>query len=219
MPSSKSESEICDYVKKNPGTTENKVATYMDEKGISSRMTTLKIIEDLKKRGIILDRQEGNSFHRLYINDKNEFNRIQNELSEIENIIDDMHGYKQATNEYIENAQFGDSHDAGNAGFLQSYMHIYEPPIRTMLQILLSRTNNIIHSEKDRQVLYAKFIELIAKVDNEDFDVNWKKILDAHGKDINKFLSHKDDGQLHAEYYTLATDLREIMENFKKQFL
>ena len=36
---------------------------------------------------------------------------------------------------------------------------------------------------------------------------------------IKKFLSYKDDGELDAEYYTLATDLIETIENFKKQFL
>jgi hypothetical protein len=55
--------------------------------------------------------------------------------------------------------------------------------------------------------------------DNEGDIQRSKKILDAHGKDINKFLSYKDDGELHAEYYTLATDLIETIENFKKQFL
>lgn len=220
MTSHEIELEILKYIEKNPGTTENKIAMYMDEKKMCSRMTTLKTIEDLKsnQRGLIVDRQEGNSFHRLHINDKNEFNRIQKELLEIESIIDATHEYKYVVNEYIENAQFGNSRDAGNAGFLRSQMHIYEPPIKTMLQFLLTRTNNIIHSEKDKQALYAKFIKLITKVDHENFDVDWKKILNAHGKDIKKFLLHKDDGELDAEYYTLANDLIEIIENFKKEF-
>jgi hypothetical protein len=80
------EAAILEYIKKNENEpkklTINQVASTMDEKGISSRLTTNKIIFNLMDLKIIKDEKIGNKFHRLKINDEYYYdtNKLEEEL-------------------------------------------------------------------------------------------------------------------------------------------
>ena len=65
---------ILEYISINDGITEHKVAKYMMENHYCARDTTHKLIYNtLIPDEKVIDRKIGNSFHKLYINDKNKF--------------------------------------------------------------------------------------------------------------------------------------------------
>lgn len=68
---------VREYISQNEGTTEYRIAKFMVENNICARETTHNVIyNDLIPAGKVVDRKKGNSFHKLYINNKNEFNKI-----------------------------------------------------------------------------------------------------------------------------------------------
>jgi predicted transcriptional regulator len=64
---------IIEYVKKNPGTTREKVAKQLQKEKICSRLTTLKVIERLLTIGMLIDQRKGRYFHSLYYNKDYDF--------------------------------------------------------------------------------------------------------------------------------------------------
>ena len=108
------EKEIRKYIQENAGTTENKVVDHITKKKMSSRMITLHVIGSLRQGEIIQDRQEGNSFHRLYVNDVSTFSKIEKELEKIERFIDYANIYfRKEANKNRANANT-DIHDEFN---------------------------------------------------------------------------------------------------------
>lgn len=87
---------IIEYIRNNENEpkklTINQVSSAMDEKGISSRSTTNKIIFNLMNLNIIKDEKIGNKFHRLKINDEYyyDFNKLEEELLkyQIQNVLE-----------------------------------------------------------------------------------------------------------------------------------
>jgi hypothetical protein len=156
------ELEITKFIESNPGRTINQVAEVMSEKGVSSRMTTLKKINDLKSqdRGIIEDRQERNSFHRLYINDQSGFKQIDRELTNIEMTILRMHDnqitYEEVSRTERPNKQLDN---------VMNFLHVSTNLIDIFLHTLLLRINNNIKFETDKETLYTKIIKLMVAND------------------------------------------------------
>lgn len=64
------------YIKRNPGTTADKVAKYLQGKKVCSRLTTLKAITRLLDLGIIRDDRKGRYFHSLYFNKDFQFKSV-----------------------------------------------------------------------------------------------------------------------------------------------
>jgi hypothetical protein len=90
------EAAILEYIKKNEKEpkklTINHVASAMNEKGICSRLTTNKIIFNLKNLKIVKDEKTGNKFHKLKINDEYYYdsNKLEEELlkSQIQKVLE-----------------------------------------------------------------------------------------------------------------------------------
>ncbi len=81
---------ILQYIKEHDGTNENEIVKGLLEQKLSSKLTTLKKLKDLKQRGEITDSlKEGQSgFHHYSINkDKSEFNQIYERLLRIEVLL------------------------------------------------------------------------------------------------------------------------------------
>jgi hypothetical protein len=156
LPGQEIESKIIDYIKQNGGTTKNKVADYMSKKEISSYVTTLKAIDRLKSKNIVEDRKEGNSFHRLFINNKNDFNKIDEHLTKIENLLDEMREpvRRVVTIPYASR----------NYSRAVDFKIKYEAFFSTMLQALLWHTADRIHSERDSHVLFNRIVKLMLKL-------------------------------------------------------
>ena len=65
----------------------------MKDNHYCARDTTHNLIyNSLIPNGKVIDRKVGNSFHKLYINEEDEFNIISQQLSGIENLIQAMDG-------------------------------------------------------------------------------------------------------------------------------
>jgi len=156
------ELEIIKFIEKNPGMTINQVSQAMSENGVSSRMTTVKKINDLKsdERRIIEDRQEANSFHRLYINDRSEFKLVYTELANIEMTILRM---GDNSVKYEEMRQIERSNKRSDN--VMFFLRISNNLIDIFLHYLLLRVNNNVTFETDKQILYTKIIKLMVAND------------------------------------------------------
>jgi predicted transcriptional regulator len=71
---------IIDFVKKNEGTTSDKISKELQKEGISSRITTLSAIDALIKLGIIIDDRKGRYSHRLKYNENYDFEGLASQL-------------------------------------------------------------------------------------------------------------------------------------------
>src|ERR1044072_9135079 len=80
---------IIEYIKNNAGSSEKQVFDAMYQNGVCSKMTTVRKIGQLRRMDEIRDSlKEGErGFHKIYINDKNQFNRISAMLSVMEQYV------------------------------------------------------------------------------------------------------------------------------------
>ena len=102
---------IIEYIKNNPGATEDKVANDLKAKKVCSRLTTLSALEKLILVGIIKDDRKGKYFHSLFYNEnydfyelaislltssidevKNAYNGLSKD-DEVEKLFDELEGY------------------------------------------------------------------------------------------------------------------------------
>jgi hypothetical protein len=99
---------IIDYIKKHPGTTMDKVATYLQKEKICSRLSTMAIIEKLLYTGLIKDDRKGKYFHSLYYNEDFDFNRlgINLLLNAVKEIHKDYNHYGSYSDHYKHNRMF-----------------------------------------------------------------------------------------------------------------
>lgn len=131
----------------------NKVVDYMDfneevpSKLRTSRMTTLRLINELEKGGrikILKGERQGQS-HRLSINNNSEFKEINQQISKLEGYIDRLKIVKK-----IEEPRKHKGHiSVSDEEFI--FMHI----LMTLVRI------NLLPFEKDSQILYRKIIRLM----------------------------------------------------------
>lgn len=158
---------ILAFIKQNPGTTENNVSTDMTNKGISSRVTTLKKVQELISSGKVEDLKDNNGFHHLIINESDEFNRIDSMLDQIEILIESMDIPVKNINQRIR-SQLKNGQSSPQLVELRDHLRVpYLMAVRIMLDALLVRIMNIIPSERYRQILYSRIIELLQKLSRQ----------------------------------------------------
>lgn len=170
------EREIRNYLLENPGITANKVVTYMQKKKALSRIPTLNRIFRLISRGIIEDQREGNSFHRLYVNDKTQFNMIYQQLIQIEAIVDSMQSTMPL--HQVSNVKVIKIIDDPSIILLNFDSKSYNETFSTMLRVLLIWTYNEKMLEADKQLLYQKITKVMLKLNVQSYSLqNAKKSL------------------------------------------
>jgi hypothetical protein len=168
--------QIRNYIIENPGITANKVVTYMQEKKALSRIPTLKRISRLESRGIIEDHKEGNSFHRLYVNEKTQFNMIYWQLIQIEAIIDSTQ--QTVPLHQVSNLKVIKIFDDPSIILFNFDSKSYIETVSTMLRVLLIWTYNEKMLEADKQLLYQKITKLMLKLNVQSYSLqNAKKSL------------------------------------------
>ncbi len=137
----------------------------MDEKNrLCSRVTTLNLVDGLIEEGRIEDRKEGNSFHQLYYGDKNEFNLIDKDLDEIENIVNMMDENLLKIDDKSNNI---DKKLLTAPGPFSDLAFFYLESMYTILRHLLVITQDKVSSNKDSHLLYTKIIRLLLKVNKQ----------------------------------------------------
>ena len=230
------EVKILKFIKQNPGSTTNQVVKYMDKNG-SSKITTLKKIDDLIDGKRLRDEHDKpNGFHKLFYNDNNDFDLINNQLTKIEKTIDVMDKPLRKIQRLLEDQQKELSRLTNEKVPLErrrkfvseelyslqiDYQFTYLHMIDIMFHVLSLRIDERIHSDKDLQILYAKIIKLMRKV-SKQFPRNAKFTLDGIIDYLGEFTSKKDIriyAQKHNININLISDVIHTVENFKNEFL
>ncbi len=151
MPAADIQEKIREFIRKNPGKSEGVLIRYMAAEEICSRDTTRKHANLLKGSGDIIvekDKRRNNKTHYLYLNDKSEFNQIDQALSKMEKVIGILPEPVQKT--------------------LPKTITVSDTDLPMWsLQILLFRTS-LIPFERDSQILYKKIIKLMVTLTLKD---------------------------------------------------
>jgi hypothetical protein len=217
--------KIIEYVRANSRCTKTEVIKDMEKRSIGSIKTIHPIIIDLLNEGIllVLKNRPNSQIHRLIINDKNEFNQIDETLSEIDNFIDKM-------DETVHSVLNGISKKSTHTSYAHlqelkwlnlSFLIPYDDAINLILQELLTRINDKIHSETDSQILYTKIVQALRKFTLQRWNLavrDSSKRLDIFSDALkNVKSSHFTEAKnINVE---LAGDLATFIQKFKDEFL
>lgn len=155
---------IREFIAKNEGTTEHKVAKYMKDNGYCVRVTTHNLIHDkLIRDGEVIDEQGENGYHKLYINPKDEFNKIQKYIDQT----------IQATISFKNN--FRDSHLKDEEKRIKIIVH--QLTTYSIITKLATWIRTSIKSRESRDTLFLRLVNIL--------DESWiytdslKRILDG----------------------------------------
>jgi hypothetical protein len=152
------EGEIRKYIREHPGTTINQVAIHLAEKKLASYVPAYNKIKYLIQVGIIEDLREGNSLHRLYINDENDYNMISEELTNIEKILSRMHKPIKKISELY--GRYG--RNKANE-FKKDYQWFF----MWAFHVLLIRTAHVNQSQRQSQELLNKIVKLMLELNDQ----------------------------------------------------
>ena len=232
----KREVEIIKFIKENPGSSTNQVVKYMDKNG-SSKITTIKKINDLIEGKRIRDEHDKpNGFHKLFYDDNNDFDLINEQLTKIEKIVDIMDKPLKKIQRLVEDQKkellrlttdkvpveqrrkvVSEELYSLQIDYQFTYLHM----IDIMFHVLSIHIDERIHSDKDLQILYTKIIKLMRKV-SKQFPRNAKGTLDGIINFIGEVTSKKDIrlyAQKHNINIDLINDVIDTVENFKNEIL
>lgn len=153
----------------NQKTTKAVVVRYMKEKRLSSGETTHNIIKQLINEGRLNMEVINSQVHFLTINYENEFNRIYNTLSEIENVLDEIKDPAESISTYNMGEPDPDPTKSEEwyqqkSEFFGELRHACLVPIERLLDFLFILSNRVIQSEKDSQLVTGKIVDLKLKL-------------------------------------------------------
>ena len=164
---SEKDQKILDYIKSHPGSTKTAVVNGLD--GVYSRVTVLNTIKRLVNYGLVEEHKDkpNSQTHHLRINDKNEFNTIDQELSEIEKIIGEMNVVIDKIYPELR-AEKNDKNwrlSTLDMYFVTPYLMAFD----VMIRFLLIRISKSSFSERDTQLLYARVAKCFLELDLQIF--------------------------------------------------
>jgi hypothetical protein len=153
--------DILQFISKNPNCTKADVIKHMI--GRSAVTTTHAILKEMIQEGKLNVYKKNLQTHLLTINEKNEFNKIKEDLTEIEKIIDNMDNTIEAfykKHPELKKRQRGKLLlDELRLNF-ENYLFI---DTSIGFSKILNRINAI-KSEKDSRILYDKLVNVITKM-------------------------------------------------------
>jgi len=173
------EKTVLKFIIEKKGTaTKNRVVEYMNTEGHLSRVPTLNLLDNLESSGkILVSRGNGDrkgQAHLLSINTKNAYNRINNWLSQIEKILDEIEEPLQYVYNYIVGIPEPDPDNpdpsipekwyAKRTKLFSDFSYACNAPIERLLDFLFILSNRIIQSERDSQLLNEKIVDLNLKL-------------------------------------------------------
>jgi hypothetical protein len=164
---------ILEFVKErqraDKNTNKTTVIKYLKEKGLSSRETTLDLINDLIREGKLNKKEINSQVHFLTLNQDNEFIKIYNYLSEIENVLDEIKDPVDRICMYSMGEPEPDPTKSEEwyqekSEFFGELRQACLEPIQKLLDFLLILSNRVIQSEKDSQIVTGIIVDLYLKI-------------------------------------------------------
>lgn len=198
-------SAVLNYIKHHPGRNENEIKIALAKDGICSELTTRRKIKRLLELERIEDRKIGNGFHRFYISDRNEYNRIAE-------ILDDLWMFGQML---------------GNPNVSQFVARCSEL-LDLMLLLLLYQINNGNLSKNDFTIFSRSIINLALNLkleyfvnDDEGHKTEMVQSIQSHLKKIqNLSKGYEVEGnELYAPMEAVLEQSRRCVEKLKTNLL
>jgi hypothetical protein len=153
-------------------------------------------------------------------NDENEFNKINDSLSEIESLVDRMYIPASTMEDGIHKREIIADH--GNykkfVDFEINFTHNYYDFITVIVHKLVDITNSKIHSEKKSQILYMKIINILRKM---TYQRGHRGVIGELDGAAEKFKDSKSSAFINILDIdiSLIDDALSVIENFKSKFL
>ena len=191
-----------------------------DSRMMTTHKTTIQLIKEEKINMVKPKDKPHSQIDYLVINEKNEFNKIYNSISEFENIIVDKP---------FSNIKWLKLNPKNPSAFneLRQLQGNYEAIVFFILQHFIAITKKKIQSEQDKQILHTKIIELLQErtsyemmpqdIEVIDFLISrsdeLKKLPFSQAKKINVNVNLVNDFKDKLDKY------QKVLVNFKKEFL
>jgi len=179
-----------------------------------SRDTVMKVIDNMENIIISKGERRGQG-HRLRIEDKHEFNQMNDQLLKIENFMNNtyekfLHQFNQDLSERPAGTVLGLEEVVKFISFIEYSFH------GIVLFVMQDIFNKIV-SEKDKQVLYNRVIQLMLRLSHLSRKGR-VEFFSNQVKQVEKFIESHDFELIYYHYgidtYSL-NDLISIMENLK----
>ena len=203
LESKKIEEKVLDYIAEHGGkVTKNDVVKYLGD-GDLSKPPTFKLLNRLEdERKINVQRGRKGQPHYLSINDKNQFNKIKQQLSNLRNFVKEINEYLQRRN--VDNIndiplkEYEDGHKAIELGnridFVNHLYYRYYDILKRILDDLFHITSTSNLSKEDSERLFEKIIELESKLKYLPWSKeNEKKYLKADISNIKSLIRRYEE--------------------------
>jgi hypothetical protein len=205
------------YVIDHEGTTKRKVENFMQNEVPQnlrlSRDTVIKVIENMENIVISKGERRGQG-HTLRIEDKSEFNQINDQLLKIENFMNNI--YENFQNEFNKDLSERPTGTVLGLEEVVRFISFIEYSFHGIVLFILQDIYEI-ESEKDKQVLFNRVIQLMLKLSHLSRKER-VKFFSKQIEQVEKFIE-THDFELIYYHYGISNDslkkLISIMENLK----
>ena len=208
------ENTVYDFILKNEGCSENYARTKIKE---YPDLTIRRKIKSLIAKGVIEDRKIGSRNHRLFVNDRTRFARVDKTLHKIDEQIDSFDGLIAWLN------QMGSKKfplDVQAYKWKEIFVFPYIEMLATMLRVLYMKESGI--SNVDSQTLHDRNITLFKKLTLQTIAMNnEKEVLNNCRKKFQTALDYISSNSPLNQFLHPITfkKLIKMSENFEQEFL
>jgi hypothetical protein len=198
--------------------TKSEVVKYMQEEAPEnlrlSRDTVIKVIDNMENIIISKGERRGQG-HRLLIENKGEFNLISDQLLKIENFMNDI--YEKFLNQFNQDLSERPSGTVLGLEEVVKFISFIEYSFHGIVLFILQDIFHKIESEKDKQVLYNRVIQLMLKLSRLSRKGR-VEFFSKQIKQVEKFIESHDFELIYYHYGITNNSLKKlvsIMENLK----
>lgn len=198
--------------------TKSEVVKFMQEEAPEnlrlSRDTVIKAIDNMENIIISKGKRRGQG-HKLHIENKDEFNLISDQLLKIENFMNDV--YEKFLNQFNQDLSERPTGTVLGLEEVVRFISFIEYSFHGIVLFILQDVFRKIESEKDKQVLYNRVIQLMLKLSHLS-QKGRVEFFSKQIKQVEKFIESHDFELIYYHYGITNDSLKKlisIMENLK----